>query len=211
MPPHCARVRGIGRAAQLAVRQRATVRPRGWMSRTPRCPRCVWGVPRLRAWQLRRCRAETVSSQHPPTGEHLSTPGCPLSLVVGAVSPCVQRWEARHPPPALEGRGVFARSVVAGCAHQLYRCREGWRRAARGWVDAACWCSHRGATERQTLATGTGLVRAREGVVIDRYVGRIVHGSVPGCRSHPRSTERRLTRLGVWGVAQVVSLFWWHW
>ena len=30
----------------------------------------------------------------------------------------------------------------------------------RGWVDAARWCSHRGgANARQTLATGTGLVR----------------------------------------------------
>ena len=74
-------------------------------------------------------------------------------------------------------------------------------RAVRGWVDAVCWCSHRGgAKERQTLATGTGLVMAREGVVIDRYVGRIVHGSVPGCRSHPRSTEL-FDGAGVWGAA----------
>jgi hypothetical protein len=57
-----------------------------------------------------------------------------------------------------------------------------------------------GAKERQTLATGTGLVMAREGVVIDRYVGRIVHGSVPGCRSHPRSTEL-FDGAGVWGAA----------
>jgi hypothetical protein len=53
-----------------------------------------------------------------------------------------------------------------------------------------------GAKERQTLATGTGLVRAREVVVIDRYVGMIVHESVPGCRPHPRSTERSFNWTG---------------
>ena len=74
----------------------------------------------------------------------------------------------------------------------------------RGWVNAACWCSHRGgAKERQTLqanpvATGTGLVRGWEGVVIDRYVGKIVHERVSGCRFHPRSTERSFDAIGVW-------------
>jgi hypothetical protein len=33
-------------------------------------------------------------------------------------------------------------------------------------------------------------------VVIDWYIGRIVHDSVPGCRSHPRSTERSFDELG---------------
>jgi hypothetical protein len=63
----------------------------------------------------------------------------------------------------------------------------------RGVLVLSPW----GVKRAATLATGTGLVRAREGVVIARYVGRIVHESVPGCMSHPRSTERRLTRLGL--------------
>jgi hypothetical protein len=37
-----------------------------------------------------------------PTSTSIHTPVCPLLLVLGTVSPCVQRWAARwHPPPAL--------------------------------------------------------------------------------------------------------------
>jgi hypothetical protein len=47
------------------------------------------------------------------------------------------------------------RSVVARCSHQLYQCREGWRRAARvggrGALVLAPW--------EGKCATGTGLVR----------------------------------------------------
>jgi hypothetical protein len=121
--------------------------------------------------------------------------------------------------------------VVSGPVAASNLSRAGSRVARAAWESALTSCtgvgkgaeeprvggwtrrgfSHRGgAKRRQTLAIGQAAGGA-EGVVIDRYVGRIVHGSVPGCRSHPRSTERRLTRLGAWGAAQVVSLAWWHW
>jgi hypothetical protein len=125
--------------------------------------------------------------------------------------------------------------VVSGPVAATNLSRAGSRVARAAWESALTSCtgvgkgaeeprvggwtrrgfSHRGgAKRRQTLAIGQVFVSAAggaEGVVIDRYVGRIVHGSVPGCRSHPRSTERRLTRLGAWGAAQVMSLAWWHW
>ena len=70
---------------------------------------------------------------------------------------------------------------------------EKWRRAVCRRVDARY--SHGGGGKKSGKPYDrTGLVRGAvwaEVVVIDRYVGRIVHGSVPGCRFHPRSTERR--------------------
>jgi hypothetical protein len=82
---------------------------------------------------------------------------CPQSLrgvhclthTHGGAGPRVKRQytcgtSPRRSVPSLAWDRVFARSVVGGCAHQLYRCREGWRRAVRGWEDVACWCSHRG-------------------------------------------------------------------
>jgi hypothetical protein len=102
-------------------------------------------------------------------------------------------------------RGV--RSVVTRCSHQLYRCREGCRRAAwvgeRGALVFAPWGG-------KCAANPSDRDRASEaccGGMIDQYVGRIVHVSVPGCRPPP---PLNLTRLGVWGAAQVVSLIWWR-
>ena len=49
------------------------------------------------------------------------------------------------------------------------------------------------------------------GGMIDQYVRRIVHVSVPGCRFPPTvESIERLTRLGVWGAVQVASLLWWR-
>jgi hypothetical protein len=93
---------------------------------SPLCVGCV-SPPCV---QLRRCRAETVSSQHPPTGEHRSTPDCSPLTGHGCCQPGCATLGGTA--PALEDRGVFARSVVGGGAHQLYRCREEWRRAVRG-------------------------------------------------------------------------------
>jgi hypothetical protein len=46
-----------------------------------------------------KCGRQTLLLTPPPP---VHTPVCPLLLVLGTVSPCVQRWAARwHPPPAL--------------------------------------------------------------------------------------------------------------
>jgi hypothetical protein len=70
--------------------------------------------------------------------------------------------------------------VVARCSHQLYRCREGWRRAAwvgeRGAMVLAPWGGKRAANPSDS-DRGSGRVSGAEGVVIDRYVGRVVHGA----------------------------------
>jgi hypothetical protein len=75
--------------------------------------------------------------------------------------------------------------VVGRCSHQLYQCREGWRRAAwvgeRGALVLAPWGG-------ECAANPSDRDRASEaccGGMIDQYVMRIVHVSVPGCRSPP--------------------------
>ena len=78
---------------QLAVCQRVLVRPRGWMCSHPACPplcECAWSsVGGQTRTSVSRNSSHRVCTA-PPT--RLS-----LSRVVGAVSPCVQRWAARWP------------------------------------------------------------------------------------------------------------------
>jgi hypothetical protein len=73
-----------------------------------------------------------------PPGGHLSTrPAVSLSLVVGAVSPRVQRWEARHPPPALVGElppateMEGADAAVVWWERVLWYGKSGWGGAVR--------------------------------------------------------------------------------
>jgi hypothetical protein len=91
------------------VRQRATVCPRGWISRTPRCPRCVWGVSRLRACSSGGVGQKLSRRSTLPPVSTAPRPTVPLSLVVGAVSPGVQRWEAHH-----------LRWRIAGCSRAAW-------------------------------------------------------------------------------------------
>ena len=62
------------------------------------------------------------------------------------------------------------------------------------------WTRRAGApTVGQTPAQASGLRRGAgaEVCVVDRYVGRTVHESVPGCRSHPKSFERNNLGFGL--------------
>ena len=108
--------------------------------------------------------------------------------------------------PSLAWDRVFARSVVGGCAHQLYRCREGWRRASCEWVDAVCWCSTMGDKRAGNPSDGTRASEAWYGG------GRCGDRSVrtddrprerPWLQVPPRSTERRSDTTWVWALRRL--------
>ena len=102
--------------------------------------------------------------------------GCdsPAAQVVGAVSLCVQRWEARHPPPA---RGLDApvelegADAAVGWWESSVQCGE----TARGVVCA--WMGEQGVCRSIRLPPQPSLLLSRQGTATLRscFVVAIVH------------------------------------